>query len=187
MDSVIDEIKRRARLLHRRVQQGDARGLRQLRGLRELRLCPDAELTKVTQRRHCLSVLARDLGLPSWGHLSRLCTESDFSDFGALLYPGTCAGHWNIWCSSYEEAQAIRAQHGGYLLSYKHQFLVVDGHFIADLGLDPEDLDWQRIGRDWAKPIDLEARRRLCQRVLRARLASTDGAAMPTGLDERQP
>ncbi|MBC7171580.1 MAG: hypothetical protein H5U40_04100, partial [Polyangiaceae bacterium] len=70
--------------------------------------------------------------------------------------------------ASYEEASTIRAEHGGYLLAYKRHFFIVDSYFIETLGLDPADPDWERIGRDWARPLAPEARTRLYERLIRA-------------------
>ena len=33
--------------------------------------------------------------------------------------------------------------------------------FIETLGLDPDASDWQRLGRDWVRPLDVRARTRL--------------------------
>ena len=94
-------------------------------------------------------------------------------DFGTLLYPNGASAHWNIWSASYDEAKAIRADHGGYLLAYKRHFFIVDRHFIETIGLDPDDPDWEKMGRDWVRPKDPEARGRLYARLTRDRAAVT--------------
>ncbi len=55
---------------------------------------------------------------------------------------------------------------GGYLLPYRNQFFVTVAAAIRELGLDPEDPDWERIGRDWVRPRDAEARKRLEEKRL---------------------
>ena len=111
--------------------------------------------------------VAREAGFESWLHAASVLEGRRADDFGTLLYPPGCAAHWNIWSASYEEAQAIRQEHGGYLLAYKRHFFIADRYYIQDtLGLDPDDPDWERIGRDWVKPADPEARRRLYAKVL---------------------
>jgi hypothetical protein len=167
--NIIDRTKQRARLLQRAVQQGDPNALDKLRTLRELKPLSDQALREQVKRRHCLALLARELGLNGWAHLTTLWNEPEASDFGSLLYPASCAGHWNIWSASYPEAQQIRAQHGGYLLPYRQQFVIVDRYFIDDLGLDAEAPEWARIGRDWAQPSDLMARHTLCRAAIEAR------------------
>jgi hypothetical protein len=65
------------------------------------------------------------------------------------------------WFTTYEDARASREAEGGYLLPYKHQFFVTTSEAIRELGLDPEDPDWARIGWDWVRPRDAEAWERL--------------------------
>jgi len=67
----------------------------------------------------------------------------------------------NRWFTTYEGARASLEQEGGYLLPYKGQYFVTEGEGIRELGLDPEDPDWERIGRDWVRPTDGEAWGRL--------------------------
>jgi hypothetical protein len=87
-------------------------------------------------------------------------------DFGTLLSPRGAEAHWNIWCARYEEARRVRQEHGGFLLAYKRHFFIVDEHYVRTLGLDPEDPDWERMGRDWARPRDVSARGRLYARLI---------------------
>ena len=35
---------------------------------------------------------------------------------------------------------------------------------MRELGLDPDDPDWARIGNDWVQPRDMAAHRRLVER-----------------------
>jgi len=159
-------LKHYARILHRRAQRGEPEALKRLRVLRELRDAEPAEIARTIQRRHCLTASAVNVGFRSWEHALSVfdCNgqgDGSAKDFGTLLYPDSCFGHWNIWSADYEEARAIRETHGGYLLAYRRQFLIVDRHYIESLGLDPDDPDWGAIGRDWVKPHDREARARL--------------------------
>jgi hypothetical protein len=165
-DNVISEIKAHARVLHRRAQAGEASALEQLRVLPEFAHRSHAEIGADLQRRHCLAAVARQLGFRSWTHAKDVLSDVEQRDFGTLLYPSSCSGHYNIWSASYDEARDIRAAHGGYLLVYRHQFLVVDGAYIDSMGLDPDDPDWDRIGRDWARPGDFAARARLSRKLI---------------------
>jgi hypothetical protein len=157
--------------LQRAASEGEPSALRKLRTLRELKPLSDQALRERVRRRHCLALLARELGLTGWGHLTTLWNEPEASDFGSLLYPASCSGHWNIWSASYDEARAIRVEHGGYLLPYRHQFVIVDRYFIDDLGLDGEAPEWAQIARDWIRPSDVAARHKLCRTALEARAA----------------
>lgn len=165
-DDVISEIKTHARVLHRRAQSGDASALELLRVLPEFAHRSHGEIAADLQRRHCLAAVARRLGFRSWTHAKDVLSDVEQRDFGTLLYPQSCGGHYNIWSASYDEAKDIRAAHGGYLLVYRHQFLIVDGAYVDSMGLDPTDPDWERIARDWARPGDFAARGRLYRQLV---------------------
>lgn len=178
MESLIDELKSRARVLHRQAHDQKPDALARLRAVPELRTLDDDALAAAVKRRHGLSAQARELGFAGWAHLKAVLEgDGDVTDFGTLLYPKGADAHWNIWSASYDEARKIRQEHGGYLLAYKKHFFIVDRHFIETLGLDPEDPDWERIGRDWARPADPEARGRLYARLIRQRLPAASTSA----------
>lgn len=65
------------------------------------------------------------------------------------------------WFTTYEEARASLESEGGYLLPYRNQYFVTSGEAIRELGLDPADPDWAKIGWDWVHPRDAEAWQRL--------------------------
>ena len=67
----------------------------------------------------------------------------------------------NRWFTSYTEVRASLEAEGGYLLPYKLHFFVTLSEGIRDLGLDPDDPDWERIGWDWVQPRDRDAWQRL--------------------------
>lgn len=171
MVDLIRELKAGARILHRQAQAREPAALARLRRLEELRSLDDGSLAARVRRRHCLAVLARELGFAGWPHAASVLAGDGAEDFGTLLYPPGSEAHWNIWCASYDEARRIREQHGGYLLAYRRHYFIVDRHFIETLGLDPADPDWERIGRDWVRPGQVEARARLYARLIRQRMA----------------
>ena len=78
-------------------------------------------------------------------------------DAGPLMYVDGMGAFLNQWFTSYQEARAMREAEGGYLLPYKNQFLVTVPAAIVELGLDPLDPDWERIGWDWVRPLNSEA------------------------------
>lgn len=172
MDDVTRELKTWARLLQRALEAGDPAALPRARRLPELRALEPAALVGAFQRRHALAIIALELGFQGWSHLTAVLSGAEQRDLGTALLPPRCKAHWNIWSARYEEAAAIRAEHGGYLLAWKYHFLVVDADYIESLGLDPADPDWEAIGRDWARPRDLAARARLY-----GRLFACDGAS----------
>ena len=65
------------------------------------------------------------------------------------------------WFITYEEARASLEREGGYLLPYRNQYFVTSSEAIRELGLDPADPDWAKIGWDWVRPKDTEAWQRL--------------------------
>ena len=80
---------------------------------------------------------------------------------GPAMYVSSMDVIMNRWFTSYEEARASLEQEGGYLLPYRSQFFVTPSEGIRELGLDPDDPDWERIGWDWVRPRDEAARARL--------------------------
>ena len=165
------ELKHRARVLQRQAEAGDPSALKRLRAQPQLRALDDAAMVGQLKRRHCLAVLAIELGFRGWSHMTGILGGEEAEDYGTLLCPPEADAHWNIWCASYDEASTIRGQTSGYLLAYKHHFFIVDRYFIETLGLDPGDPNWDRIGHDWARPQCPEARGRLYARLIRQRNA----------------
>jgi hypothetical protein len=161
----VETLKHYARILQQRVQRGESEAIRCVRVIHELAGKDPAQLAEAVQRKHCLTASALQLGFRSWMHAVE-ALEGRSDDFGTLLYPSTCYGHYNIWSAHYAEAREIRAQHGGYLLAYKRQFLIVECNYIESLGLEPEDPDLEAIGRDWVKPADYAARARLYEKLV---------------------
>lgn len=160
----IEELKVRARRLQRNAEAGKAEALQRLEEVRS------GEPEEPVQRRHCLSALAREIGFDGWSHATRVITgEATDVDFGVTLYPRRCCGFTNHWFARYEDARRSRQELDGYLLTYRRQFFVVSASYIEALGLDPGDPDWERIGRDWARPRDGAARRRLYGRLVAGR------------------
>jgi hypothetical protein len=165
MTDAIRELKVRAEILHRQAQSGDSPALKRLRVLPELRRSPGAAI----RRRHCLTAIAAELGFPGWPQAKRaLAGEGPVQDFGDLLCPSRCAVHFNHWYKGYDEAAEMRKTCQGYLLAYRRQYLVVDGHYIETLGLDPGDAGWAAMGYDWARPRSVAARTRLYAKLVAA-------------------
>jgi hypothetical protein len=78
-----------------------------------------------------------------------------------LWYPPTLDVFLNRWFTTYEEARRVLESEGGYLLPYKQQFFVCEAPAVKAMGLDPDDPDWHKIGRDCVRPADEQAYRRL--------------------------
>ena len=67
----------------------------------------------------------------------------------------------NRWFSNYEEARKSLEGEGGFLLPYQEHFFVCQSDVIEAMGLEPGDPDWEKIGRDCARPDDNDAYQRL--------------------------
>jgi hypothetical protein len=169
MVDISDRLRAQARILHTLAKQGDPAANTRLRALPEFREAEAGQLAQCVKRRHCLTAIARELGFDGWPHLVSVVSGEPVEDYGGLLYPPRFSARLNIWCASYEEAARIRADHSGYLLVFKRQFFIAEEGFVEAFGLDPHDTDWQRIGRDWARPRDADARRRLYAKAIEAR------------------
>jgi hypothetical protein len=164
--NLVSDLKAHARVLHRSALRADPKAVQRMRVLPELAKLSDAAIAEQLKRRQCLAAVAKQLGFLSWAHAKDVLTANEQHDFGTLLYPRTCHGHWNIWSAAYDEAREIRAAHGGYLLAYRRQFMIVESNFIDSMGLDPNDPDWERMARDWVRPPDIEARQRLYRQLV---------------------
>jgi len=70
----------------------------------------------------------------------------------------------NRWFTTYEAALSSLRHEGGYLLPYKGQFFVTLAEGIRELGLDPDDPDWEKVGWDWVRPADVDAWQRLVEK-----------------------
>jgi len=67
----------------------------------------------------------------------------------------------NRWFPTYDEAWESREEEGGWLFPYRQHFFVTEADAVRELGLDPDDPDWELIGWDWVRPLDPEAWERL--------------------------
>jgi hypothetical protein len=80
-----------------------------------------------------------------------------------LLYiNGICDSGLNVWFTDYNQAKEYLDEHTGvYLLPYKHHFFVCGSGHIEKIGLQSGDPDWDKIGFDWVRPLDKDAKNRL--------------------------
>ena len=115
--------------------------------------------------KHALTVVAVEAGQPSWVALKAACLRAEGPTAAALpadaLYTERMSLWLNLWFASYDEARASLDADGGYLLPYRHHFFVTTAEALRELGLDPSDDDWRRIGFDWVRPADPAAHARL--------------------------
>jgi hypothetical protein len=110
-------------------------------------------------------------------HADEKMTTPD--DSGPLMYVETMSVFLNQWFTTYEDARTLREAEGGYLLPFKTQFFVTVAGGITELGLDPQDPDWKRIGWDWVRPLDWDAWELLRDKRRKALTAAAAAAATP--------
>lgn len=92
----------------------------------------------------------------------------DQPDLDTLWYQPNLDVFLNRWFSNYAYARQSLEDDGGFLLPYKHHFFVCEADVISALGLDSDDPDWELVGRDCAKPLDMPACLRLREKRLKA-------------------
>ncbi|MDX6694911.1 MAG: hypothetical protein QOF02_2514 [Blastocatellia bacterium] len=115
--------------------------------------------------KHALAVVALEHGHASWRALKESAETSERPSRvvaeGREMYDRALGAFLNRWFATHEEARASLAEQGGFLLPFDRQFFICEAEGIRTLGLNPDDPDWERIGFDWAQPLDVEAWRRL--------------------------
>ncbi len=123
------------------------------------------------KRKHALAVIAKETGFQEWPEL--MASISPHVDVGfdtSRLFQRT-ATFLNLWYRTYGEArEMLTTDPKRYLFPYRHQFVVCEGQLLEDQGIDTTDPDWERIGRDWAQPLDKKALARLAVRLRRVLL-----------------
>jgi len=86
------------------------------------------------------------------------------------MYVPTMDAFINRWFARYEDARKSLETEGGFLFPFNDQFFVTESEALRELGMDPGDPDWERIGHDWVRPLDAEAMQRLLEKRLSAGL-----------------
>lgn len=109
--------------------------------------------------KHALAVVALEEGYGSWTAL-KVSAEAT----GPEMYDPRMDTFLNRWFARHEDARSSLEEEGGFLLPYKSQFFICETGAIKMLGLNPEDPDWEIIGRDWVKPRDRDAWLRLARK-----------------------
>lgn len=98
--------------------------------------------------KHALAVIAIENGFRSWTDLK---IQINF----------IVGGYLNLWFANYNEAKSILKEKDGFLLPYKNQFFICYANYMKQIGFEPDDPDWEKIGYDWAAPADQTAWQRL--------------------------
>ena len=135
-----------------------------------------AELKKV-QLKHCLYLIAIENGYHNWtDFLEKMraaqTIEDATEDREVSWYRyGMNEASLNHWYADYASAKKhLDGLQNNFLLPYKNHFFICNAVHIKELGLNPADKDWSLIGRDCARPNDLDAFERLKAKLKLARL-----------------
>ena len=134
-----------------------------------------APQARPTRLRDCLNAVARELGFSGWPQA--LCVlggqASNGDDMGAFWHAPRCNGLLSHWFARHDQAReclspgvALGAHR--VLLPYGRQFVVVDDHYLRELGLRVADEAWGRAGRDLVQAYGSAAWQALCAQRLRA-------------------
>ncbi|CAN5408993.1 hypothetical protein BH11PSE9_BH11PSE9_21330 [soil metagenome] len=189
MNALVDELKTRARLGLNAIQKGDWGLVERAERASGKPGVPASKQPVEWKLRHCLALAAREVGFGSWDQARRVlsgrATAGD--DMGGFWHVPRCNGLLSHWFASYGDAQAsLAAASHRALLPYRHQFVVVDDHYLRELGLSitgagdgagertVTDLSsaWQDTGRDLVAAYGSTAWAVLCGHRLRASRAA---------------
>jgi hypothetical protein len=155
----LEEYRIRASRLMKQCRAGDPAAVQRFR-----RYWPD--LAQV-QRKHALAVIAREAGFRDWPHLRHSLAAWESFDT-TRLFSRRSDVFLNIWFARYEQAREVHEAHRGrFLFPFRHQFVLCQAPLLENLGVDTSDSDWDRIGRDWVKPLDPAAYTRLAAKLRR--------------------
>lgn len=88
----------------------------------------------------------------------------DETQEGPVMWVSRMDAVLSRWFANYDSARASLQAEGGYLFPFRDQCFVTLREGVRELGLDPDDPDWERIGWDWVRPTDAEAWKRLRQK-----------------------
>lgn len=116
-------------------------------------------LQQKIKHKHALMVIAIENGFQSWSDLK---IQINF----------IVGGYLNLWFANYTEAKSILKEKGGFLLPYKNQFFICNNNYMKQIGFEPDDPDWKKIGFDWAEPANQAAWQRLYKKWMLVRSES---------------
>lgn len=125
-------------------------------------LTPDDEETIASmQLKTAFNVIAIENGYQTWtelkNELDQAAVHSTLAVINDQFYPKGLTTYWNIWFAKYSQAKKVLAEGKGYLLPYKHQYFIVEEHFVDSIGLPHTLPEWQLIRNDWIHPGNVKA------------------------------
>ncbi len=135
MEYALKHAKSLAKTLLKEAKSGNANVLKRLKKYYRLDENHPTEL----KLKMCQHLVAKDAGLFDWQQLHQLLSaevadNTGQTNFGSVLHSSACDRFLNKWFASYQEAQQALTKHS-YLVPFKHQFMVVKGHYFAEIGI----------------------------------------------------
>lgn len=165
-----------AESLHRDLRSGS--GAAALRAAKRFKTLPAWENVQARQIQSnadaipiedAMEVVARENGFTNWAQLAAETANAPILFETARLFPEKSDVFLNLWFRNYEDAHAAHQAEADLLLfPYGEQFVLCEPALLGWLGADPRDPDWEKIGRDWARPLDEAARSRLAAKLHKA-------------------
>lgn len=155
----LPRLRAAAQLLLKKLRGGDRATAERLARLQSFAADGAAALLQQPARvrlKHALTLVAVERGFASWPALKRAREAT-----GDEVYAPRVSLYLNLWFAEHAEARQVLAAQGGYLLPYRRYCYITSAEGVRELGLDPDDPDWARIGFDWLQPADREAHARL--------------------------
>lgn len=121
--------------------------------------------------RDCLNEVARAVGFVHWEQARRVLggEARPGDDMGRFWHAPACNSLLNVWFANHDDARsALATKPGAVLLPYRRQFVLADGPFIRELGLDPRDTAWAAAGHDLVRAYGTDPWLRLAFQRLKA-------------------
>ena len=121
--------------------------------------------------RDCQIAVAREAGFSGWEQALRVLGGQAVSgdDLGSFWHAPRCNGLLSHWFARHDQARECLAlgEHR-VLLPYRRQFVVVDDHYLRELGLSIGDAAWGEARCDLVQAYSSAAWLSLCNQRLRA-------------------
>lgn len=114
---------------------------------------------KEIQLKEAFDIIAKASGFKSWQDLSELYVATEH------YCPKGSSAHWKVWFKNYDEALKHLADGADYLLPYRDHYFICEKDYLTFLGIDPNDEDLKKIGRNWIEPKDADAFLRLTTKL----------------------
>lgn len=116
------------------------------------------KLGKEIALKDAFTIIAKASGYSTWKELK------DSYELADKLNPPHWSAQWKIWFSTKEEAlEHLRDEQ--YLLPYRTQYFICDTNYLNALGLEADNKDLLKVGRDFSVPKDQAAWKRLLKSI----------------------